>query len=73
MKNLFSGVIVATMVVLRAAAIDMSLYSPTNDVDAEFQTFLKECVLPRDMLSSSFPSYDIYLQTPFPPGNKGGK
>lgn len=45
MKNLLSGIVLVAMVVLHAAAVDMSLYSPTKDVDAEFQTFLKECVL----------------------------
>lgn len=34
------------MVALHAAAIDMSLYKPSSDVDAEFHTFLKECVRP---------------------------
>lgn len=65
MKSLFSGIMVAAMVVLRAAAIDMSLYTPTSDVDAEFQAFLKECVSPLIFLSSiraSFrnPSFDPF-------------
>lgn len=45
MKNMLPGIVLAAMVVLHAAAVDMSLYSPTKDVEVEFQTFLKECVL----------------------------
>lgn len=44
MKNMLKSIVLAATVMLHAAAIDMSLYAPADNVDAEFHTFLKECV-----------------------------
>lgn len=43
MKNaLLSGSVVVGSLLLRAAAVDMTLYEPSTDVDSGFATFLEE-------------------------------
>lgn len=42
MKHFILRTAVAVMVMFRAAAVDMTLYNPSEKVEAGFSTFVKE-------------------------------